>query len=127
MRYRIMEVIRQQKKSDLEGRGHFWRAPRHSVCTNPVRLIASDNPPYRNQNCIEFGDKVRQERTLVLNDAIRSQATAAFRAAVRLGGNSDQSQRIPQRIHSCAKYQDHNTRHSAHHSNLPRYGRAGSS
>ena len=62
--------------------------------------------------------------TRLLTDARHSLAKAAIRAAGRQDGNNGKAQRTPQPIHSGAKYEDHNTRRSAHRSNLPRYDRA---
>src|ERR1039458_9620261 len=64
---------------------------------------------------------------LQLTDARRSLTKVGFCVADRRGGNSDQAQQIPQLTHSGAKYRDHSTRRSAHHSSPRRYVRAGSS
>jgi hypothetical protein len=59
MRYRIKEVIREQKKSGLEAGGSIlahqsdFQLPGDPGIFGMRRvrsLIASDNPPYRNQN-----------------------------------------------------------------------------
>jgi hypothetical protein len=57
--------------------------------------------------------------TRLLTDARQSLAKAAFPAAGRQDDNSGKAQRTLQPIHSGAKYEDHNTRRSAHRSSLP--------
>ena len=57
--------------------------------------------------------------TRLLTDARQSLAKAAFPAAGRQDDNSGKAQRTLQPIHSGAKYEDHNTRRSAHRSSFP--------
>jgi hypothetical protein len=60
-----------------------------------------------------------QELPRLLTGARQSLAKAAFPAAGRQDGNSGKAQRTLLPIHSGAKYEDHNTRRSAHPSSLP--------